>query len=51
MTGSLHAKSDIEKLIKILVGKDVVILVPVSYQAENLTKDRKPVNDVCQVIK
>jgi nitroreductase len=51
MTGPLHAKADIEKLLKIPVGMDVVTLVPVGYPAENPTKDRKPISGVCQVIK
>jgi nitroreductase len=51
MTGGLHAKADIEKLLKIPAGMDVVTLVPVGYPAESPTKDRKPVNEVCQVIK
>jgi nitroreductase len=51
MTGGLHAKADIEKLLKIPAGMDVVTLVPVGYPAESPTKDRKPVSEVCQVIK
>jgi len=48
MTGGLHAKADIEKLLKIPVGMDVVTLVPVGYPAESPIKDRKPVSEVCQ---
>jgi nitroreductase len=51
MTGPLHAKTDIEKLLKLPAGLDVVTLVPVGYPAENPTKDRKPVTEVCQIIK
>ena len=51
MTGPLHAKTDIEKLLKLPPGLDVVTLVPVGYPAENPTKDRKPVSEVCQIIK
>ena len=51
MTGPLHAKAEIEKLLKIPAGMDVVTLVPVGYPAENPTKDRKAVSEVCQVIK
>jgi nitroreductase len=50
-TGPLHAKAEIEKLLKLPAGLDVVTLVPVGYPAENPTKDRKPVSEVCQVIK
>jgi nitroreductase len=51
MTGGLYAKADIEKILKVPAGMDVVTLVPVGYSAENPTKDRKPVSEVCQVIK
>jgi nitroreductase len=51
MTGGLHAKADIEKLLKIPAGMDIVTLVPVGYPAESPTKDRKPVNEVCQIFK
>jgi nitroreductase len=51
MTGGLHAKADIEKLLKIPAGMDIVTLAPVGYPAESPTKDRKPVNEVCQIFK
>jgi nitroreductase len=51
MTGPLHAKADIEKTLKLLPGMDIVTLVPVGYPAENPTKKRKPVSEVCEVIK
>jgi nitroreductase len=51
MTGPLHAKADIEKLLKIPDDMDIVTLVPVGYPAESPTRDRKPVSEVCQVIK
>ena len=51
MAGPMHAKADIEKILKIPAGMDVVTLVPVGYPAENPTKDRKPVSEVCQIIK
>jgi nitroreductase len=51
MTGPLHAKAEIEKVLKLPAGLDVVTLVPVGYPAENPTKDRKPVSEVCTVIK
>jgi nitroreductase len=51
MTGPLHAKADIEKLLKIPEGMDIVTLVPVGYPAESPTRDRKPVSEVCKVIK
>jgi nitroreductase len=51
MTGALHTKAEIEKLLKLPAGLDVVTLIPVGYPAENPTKDRKPVSEVCQIIK
>ena len=51
MTGPLHAKADIEKLLKIPEGMDMVTLVPVGYPAESPTRERKPVTEVCKVIK
>ena len=51
MAGPLHAKTAIEKILNIPAGMHVVTLVPVGYPAENPTKDRKPVSEVCQVIK
>jgi nitroreductase len=51
MTGPLHAKKEIERLLKLPADLDVVTLVPVGYPAENPTKDRKPVNEVCRIIK
>ena len=51
MTGPLHAKKAIEQLLKLPAGIDVVTLVPVGYPAEHPTKERKPVSDVCQIIK
>ena len=51
MTGPLHAKTDIEKLLKLPAGLEVVTLVPVGYPAENPNKDRKPVTEVCRIIK
>lgn len=51
MTGPLWAKADIEKLLEIPNDLDIVALVPVGYAAENPVKDRKPVTEVCQVIR
>ena len=51
MTGPLHAKADIEKALKLPAGLDVVTMIPVGYPAESPTKDRKPVSEVCQVMK
>ena len=50
MTGPLHAKANIERALK-LRGLDVVTMIPVGYPAESPTRDRKPVSEVCQMIK
>jgi nitroreductase len=52
MTGPLQAKGDIEKILKMPAGMDLVALIPLGYPAENPPlKERKPVNQVCEVIK
>jgi nitroreductase len=51
MSGPLHAKAGIEKALKLKPGVDVVTLVPVGYPAENPTRIRKPLSEVCQVIR
>jgi nitroreductase len=52
MTGPMQAKGEIEKILKIPSGMDVVSFIPVGYPAENpLLKERKPVKEVCTVIK
>ncbi len=51
MTGPLHAKADIEKVLKLPPDMDVVTLIPIGYPAENSKRTRKPVSEVCQVIK
>ncbi len=52
MTGPMQSKGDIEKILKIPAGMDVVALIPVGYPAEiPPVKSRKPVKEVCEVIK
>jgi nitroreductase len=51
LTGPLQAKSAIEKLLKIPEDLDIVALMPVGYPAEIPVKDRKPVSEVCQIIR
>ncbi len=52
MTGPLQAKGGIEKVLNISAPMDVVALIPVGYPAENpALKERKPIKDVCVVIK
>jgi nitroreductase len=52
MTGPMQAKGEIEKILKVPAEMDVVAFIPVGYPAENPPlKVRKPVKDVCEVIK
>jgi nitroreductase len=52
MTGPIQAKGEIEKVIKVPVGSDIVALIPVGYPAENPPlKERKDVNTVCEFIR
>ena len=52
MTGPLpQCKGDVEKVLKCPPGMDIVALIPVGYPAENPTRTRKPVSEVCTVIK
>jgi len=51
MAGPLHAKAGIEKALNLPPDLDVVTLVPVGYPAEHPTRTRKPVSEVCTVIK
>ena len=52
MTGPLtQSKGDIEKILKFSPEMDVLALIPVGYPAESPTRDRKPVKEVCEVVK
>jgi nitroreductase len=51
MTGPLHAKTKIERVLNFPEDLDIMTLVPVGYPAENPTRTRKPVSEVCSVIK
>jgi nitroreductase len=52
MTGPMQAKDEIEKILKVPAGLDVVAFIPVGYPAEEPPlRERKPAKDVCQVIK
>ena len=46
-----QAKEEIEKILKVPAESDVIALIPVGYPAETPVNTRKPVNEVCQVIK
>jgi len=52
MTGPMQAKGDIEKILNIPPGMDLVAIIPVGYPAESpAPRERKPVRDVTQVIR
>lgn len=52
MTGPIQAKEEIEKILKMPEGMDLVAWIPVGYPAENPPlKERKPVQSVCEVIR
>ena len=52
MTGPMQAKGEIEKILKVPKEMDLVAFVPVGYPAEKpAPRERKPVKEVCQIIK
>ena len=52
MTGPLsNAKGDMEEILKVPSDMDLVALIPVGYPADNPTQVRRPVSEVCEVIK
>ncbi len=52
MTGPMQAKGELEKILKIPSEMDLVALIPVGYPAESpVPKERKPVSEVCEIIK
>lgn len=52
MTGPMQAKGEIEKILGVPKEMDLVAFIPVGYAAENPPlKERKSVNEVCQVIR
>ncbi len=52
MTGPMEAKGEIEKILHIPTGMDLVACVPVGYPAESPDpRPRKPVRDVTRVIR
>ena len=52
MTGPMQIKGDIEKILKIPAGEDLIAFIPVGFPAENPPlRIRKPVTEVCTIIK
>lgn len=52
MTGPLSvAKAEVERVLNVPRDMDIVALIPVGYPAESPTRERLPVNEVCEVIR
>jgi nitroreductase len=51
MTNPMQAKVDIEKILKVPEDFDLIAMVPVGYAAESPTRDRKPVDEVCEIVR
>jgi nitroreductase len=52
MTGPTQAKGEIEKILEIPSGLDLIAFIPLGYPAENPPlRERKPVKEVCQVVR
>lgn len=52
MTGPMQAKGEIEKILKVPPGLDLIAYLPVGYAAESpALRARKPVMEVCEIIK
>ena len=52
MTGPLQAKGEIEKILKMPPGQDLVAFIPVGFPAESPTqRERRPVGDVCTILR
>ena len=52
MTGPLpQCKGDVEKLLNVPPGMDIVALIPVGYPGETPTRDRKPVSEVTTIMR
>ena len=52
MTGPMQAKGEIEKILRVPPGMDIVAFIPVGYPAEApLPRERRPVGEVCEVVR
>jgi nitroreductase len=52
MTGPLsQSKGDVERILKAPDDMDIVAMIPVGYPANSPTGQRRPVSEVCEVIK
>ncbi len=52
MTGPMQAKGELERILHVPQGMDLVALIPVGYPDESPSpKERKPVKEVCEIVK
>ncbi len=52
MTGPMQAKGEIEGILQVPPEMDIVAFIPVGYPAESPSpKDRRPLNEVCEVVR
>jgi len=52
MTGPIQAKEKIEEILQVPNDMDVIAFIPIGHPAEEPTqKERKPVKEVCKVIR
>ncbi len=52
MTGPIQAKEEIEKILKVPAGLDLVAFIPVGYPDEKPeTRGRKPVGEVSEIVR
>jgi len=52
MTGPMQAKGEIEKILRVPAGVDIIAFIPVGYPAESpAPKERRPIEEVCEVIR
>jgi len=52
MTGPMQAKGEIERILRVPAGLDIIAFIPVGYPAESpAPKERRPIEEVCEVIR
>ncbi len=52
MTGPMQAKSEIEAILKIPEGLDLVAFIPIGYPDETpVSRGRKPVSEVSEIVR
>ena len=52
MTGPIQAKAEIEKILRVPSGMDVIAFIPVGYPVESpAPKERRPITEVTEVVR